>query len=70
VLERLIGVSSEEVLQFKNNPQNCALLKEKIEKVYAKFTVYFIICCNEEMCVFRELKEHIENCICSKVASH
>jgi len=35
VLERLIGVSSEEVLQFKNNPQNCALLKEKIEKVYA-----------------------------------
>lgn len=32
VLERLIGISSEEVLQLKNNPLNCAPLKEKIEK--------------------------------------
>ncbi|XP_022165868.1 recQ-mediated genome instability protein 1-like isoform X2 [Myzus persicae] len=32
VLERLIGISSEEVLQLKNNPSNCAPLKEKIEK--------------------------------------
>jgi len=32
-LEQLIGISSEEVLQLKNNPLNCAPLKEKIEKV-------------------------------------
>lgn len=32
VLERLIGIPSEEVLQLKNNPLNCAPLKEKIEK--------------------------------------
>ncbi|XP_025416538.1 uncharacterized protein LOC112687804 isoform X2 [Sipha flava] len=32
VLEHLIGISSEEVLQFKNNPLNNASLKEKIEK--------------------------------------
>uniref|UniRef100_A0A2S2P477 RecQ-mediated genome instability protein 1 n=1 Tax=Schizaphis graminum TaxID=13262 RepID=A0A2S2P477_SCHGA len=32
VLERLIGISSKEVLQLKNNPLNCAPLKEKIEK--------------------------------------
>ncbi|VVC40030.1 Hypothetical protein CINCED_3A012740 [Cinara cedri] len=32
VLERLIGISSTEVLQIKDNPLNCAPLKEKIEK--------------------------------------
>lgn len=68
MLERLIGISSKEVLQLKNNPMNCAPLKEKIEKVFT--TVLPLL--NSKLIpytfciVFRELKGRIENCICSE----